>query len=56
MFDTLLHEILHAVYFVWNLEDKDDEERTVTGLSTGLSTVLHDNPELVELLSSSLSD
>lgn len=44
--DTLLHEITHAIWFVWNIQDRDDEERTVTAIGTGLATVWRDNPEV----------
>lgn len=41
--NTLLHEILHACYHVGNLQDDDDEERTVHGLANVLLQVLTDN-------------
>lgn len=45
--ETLLHEILHAVYQVFDVKPKDGEERTVHGLSIGLACVIRDNPDLM---------
>jgi len=44
--DTLIHEIMHALFSVWNIPDRPDEETAVGSLSTGLTAVLFDNPEL----------
>ncbi len=49
--DTVLHEVLHAIYRVWALSDADDEERTVTAMTTGLVSVLRDNPQFTKWLS-----
>lgn len=49
--DTVLHEINHAIYRVWGLSDTDDEERTVTAMSTGLICVMRDNPGFAKWLS-----
>ena len=43
---TLLHEILHAIFSVWNMEHTDSEERIVKSLANGISTVWADNPEV----------
>lgn len=48
--DTFWHEIKHAIWFVFNLQDSDDEERVVSALSTGELMVLKDNPELFSVL------
>jgi len=48
--DTFLHEVLHAVYFVYGMECKDNEERTVGVMSTGLTQVLVDNPTLLKCI------
>ena len=48
--DTFLHEILHAVWHEYNLQDDDREERIVHTLATGLTQVMHDNPELLTWL------
>ena len=47
--DILLHELLHAVWSEYNLSEKPDEETAVNILSTGLTQVLYDNPELVKV-------
>ena len=46
--ETLLHEVLHAVYNVYNVGSARTEEDIVTLLSTGLHQVLVDCPELKE--------
>lgn len=48
--DTLLHEILHAVWFYMGLDDKHDEEAVVNRLATGFTTVLYDNPDIVDFV------
>ena len=48
--DTLWHEINHALWWMFNLEEKkDDEEKIVRTLSTGQLMVLVDNPQLQKL-------
>lgn len=46
MVDTVLHELLHACWFTGGLGKKVGEERAVNTLSTQLTQVLRDNPEL----------
>ena len=47
--NTILHEILHAVIYQWNIELGDkEEEHLVSALSNGLTTVLVDNPKLMD--------
>ena len=48
--ETLLHEIMHGIWWAYNVHDKDDEERTVTTLTVGLSQVFNDNPKIMEFL------
>ena len=48
---TLLHEIMHAVWVEWCLNDDDKEERIVDAMAKGLTQTLRDNPELQQLLS-----
>ena len=43
---TLLHEIIHCVYCVFNIAPDDAEERTVMALEYGITAVMHDNPGL----------
>jgi hypothetical protein len=45
--DTLLHEILHALWWERDIEDADKEERTVACLGTALTALYRDNPWLV---------
>ncbi len=44
--ETLWHEILHAIWSYFHLEEKVDEEQAVACLSTGIVMVMRDNPEL----------
>jgi hypothetical protein len=46
--DTLLHEILHGIWWTGALEDEDKEERIVSVLATGLVQVFKDNPSILE--------
>ena len=41
--ETLLHEIMHAIYSIWTIGKDDDEERIVTLSTGGLATVMRDN-------------
>lgn len=56
LIDTLIHEINHAIYWAYNIEDEDKEERIVTKMSTGLTQVLRDNPELLAFIKKHLSN
>jgi len=55
MAQTALHEILHGIYWLWNVQDDDKEERIVTQLSQGLSAVLRDNPAFAKWLVETLA-
>ena len=47
--NTVLHEILHAIVYQWNIELEDkEEEKLVNGLTNGLTTVFVDNPKLMD--------
>lgn len=48
--DTVLHEILHAVWFNMDIGNKKIEEHVVRKLATGLTQVFQDNPALVQYL------
>ena len=48
--NTLLHEIIHAVVYQWNIDVGEKEETIVNGLTNGLTTVLVDNPKLMDYL------
>ena len=47
--NTLLHEILHGIIYQYGL-DSNEEEKIVTTLSNGLTTVFVDNPWLVDYI------
>ena len=44
--ETLLHEIIHAVYSVFQMGREDDEERITQITSNGLATAMRDNPDV----------
>jgi hypothetical protein len=50
--DTLLHEILHAVVGMTNLDDRfgRHEEEIVSRLTPALLSVIRDNPSLIRFL------
>lgn len=52
--NVLLHELLHAAWAEANLQDEDDEERTVSGLANMMSQIWRDNPLLVEYITEAL--
>ena len=47
---TLLHEIMHAIWVEWCLEDEDKEERTVDALAKGVTQTIVLNRYLRERL------
>lgn len=52
--NTLLHEVLHAAWFVGYLDGHTDEEPAVGTLANVLSEVWRDNPEFIAFMSESL--
>ena len=54
--NTLLHEIIHAVVYQWNIDVGEKEETIVNGLTNGLTTVLVDNPKLMDYLRKSIKE
>ena len=55
--NTLIHEILHAVVYQWNMElDEKAEEHIVNGITNGLTTVLVDNPKLIDYLKEKIKE
>lgn len=44
---TLLHEIMHAICYIFGIADEDKEERVVSAMSDGMTTVWRDNPEVM---------
>ena len=45
--DTLLHEIMHAIWKERGLAKREPEERAVQAMATGLTCVLLNNPALL---------
>ena len=41
--ETLVHEILHAIWDVYSVKKGDGEERTITALAIGISACFRDN-------------
>ena len=54
--NTMLHEVLHACWYVGGIADDDKEERTVRFLSNMLSQVWRDNPEWASAMQSRLTE
>ena len=55
--NTIIHEILHAIIYQWNIElGEKEEEHLVSALSNGLTTVLVDNPELINYLKTKIKE
>ena len=51
--DTLIHELLHAIWFIMSIDQGGvDEEAVVGRLASGLIGVFLDNPELLAYLQS----
>lgn len=49
--DTILHEVMHAIFFTMKIDlDEDIEEKVISALSTGLIGVLQDNKEFAKWL------
>lgn len=51
---TLIHEINHAIFWAYHLEDKDEEERIVSVFATAWTQVYRDNPDLLAFISKNL--
>ena len=55
--NTLLHEILHAIVYQWNIElEEKEEEKLVNSLTNGLTTVFVDNPKLMDYLKDKIKE
>lgn len=50
LIDTLLHEVCHAVYWAYGIDDGDDEERVCGAVGTGFTQVFRDNPRFLTFL------
>ncbi len=47
--ETLLHEVMHAVYMNAGLQPGDEEEKVVTALSSGVYQFLKDNKDVYRI-------
>lgn len=47
--ETLLHEVMHAVYMNSGLQPGDEEEKVVTALSSGVYQFLKDNKDVYRI-------
>jgi hypothetical protein len=52
IFNTLLHEILHAAYYYMDISKDCEEEKAVNLLANCLSSIVMDNPQLLGQLDS----
>lgn len=52
--DTLLHELNHAIYWAYGIEDEDNEERLCAILSTAYTQVFRDNPQVLHFIKENL--
>ena len=52
--ETLIHELLHAIWCSRHMKSRLGEEAAVSQLASGLATVIRDNPVLPMLLSNAL--
>jgi hypothetical protein len=46
--DTFLHELMHAIYWAYGIEDRDEEERIVGAIAVGMTALFRDNPWLLD--------
>lgn len=46
--NTLIHEVLHALYWSRGIEEGDSEERLVGSMADGLTEVIVRNPHLLD--------
>ena len=48
--NTMIHEILHGIVYQYGLEVNSEEEKIVNTFANGLTTVLVDNPWLIDYI------
>ncbi len=54
--DTLMHEIMHAIFWAYDiLNDGDKEERVVRQLGTAITALHRDNPWLAHWITKTLA-
>lgn len=51
---TFLHEVNHAIFWAYGLEDDDKEERIVSTFGTAQMTLFRDNPWLTKWIAEAL--
>lgn len=54
--NTLLHEILHAIWYQYQIKDEDKEERIVHTTANGLCFVMQANPDVFAWIQSQLDN
>ncbi len=52
--DILLHEIYHAIFWAYGIENEDKEERIVNIFSTAMNQIYRDNPDLLRFINESV--
>lgn len=52
--NTFLHEVNHAIFWAYGLEDDDKEERIVSTFGTAQMTLFRDNPWLTKWIAEAL--
>lgn len=50
LIDTLMHEIMHGIYWAYGIGDDDKEERIVAAFASALVALYRDNPWLLDLV------
>lgn len=50
LLDTFLHEVNHAIYWIYSLREDDDEERVVSIFATAWAQIFVDNPEVLTFI------
>ncbi|WP_370198651.1 hypothetical protein [Bradyrhizobium elkanii] len=53
--DTVLHEISHAIYWAYGIEDDDKQERIVSVFGTAWMTLHRDNSWLADWIKNALA-
>ena len=53
--NTLIHEVGHAIYDAYEIQEGDHEERIISTMATGWTQVFRDSPELLEFIREGLA-
>ena len=48
--DIMLHELSHAIWWVWNIKSGDKDERIINTMATALTALFRDNPKLLKAI------